>query len=59
VPANSYHIAPICIYLHIIINALNETEDAYAIELNVNPTFCRSVLLLIFFVVFVLGSFIY
>ena len=28
-----------------IINVLNETEDAYSLELELNPTFCRSVLL--------------
>ena len=49
---NSYYIAPICIYLYIIINALNETEHAYSLELELDPTFCRFVLH--FFVVFAL-----
>ena len=46
-----------CIHLYTIINALNETEDAYSLELS--PTFCRSVLLLVFFFVFVLVFFIH
>ena len=63
-PANLYHITPICIdtnscyitliciYLYIIINTPNETEYAYSLELELNPTFCRSVLWLVFFVIF-------
>ena len=31
----------------IIINALNEREDAYSLELELNPTFCGSVFLLV------------
>ena len=40
---------------------LNETEDAYSLELKLNTTFCRSVLLMLlvfFFCVFVLIFFI-
>ena len=60
-PANLYHITPICIdtnscyitliciYLYIIINTPNETEYAYSLELELNPTCCRSVLQLVFF----------
>ena len=41
IDTNSYYITPICINLYTIINALNETGDAYSLELS--PTFCRSV----------------
>ena len=49
---NTLYIAPICIYLYIISNALNETDDAYSLQVELNPTLCRSVLQLVFFVVF-------
>jgi hypothetical protein len=50
IDTNSYYITPICIYLYIIINVLNEAEDAYSLEKELNPSLWRCVLHIFFFV---------
>jgi len=48
------------LFVHmVIINALNETEHAYSLELELNPTFCRFVVHFVFFCCLCTCLFIY